>query len=131
MSIPAALGCTISRLVPLLSLDGSLISSSPYLHRLTSASPVATGLEISSTGSKPPSKRSHENRGHAPHRARRHHQRHGLSCCLTSHQLRSPCRAPQVSALGDVPSGSSDAPQQWGGLEASPESLGKLDAMRR
>src|SRR3954451_20968818 len=38
---------------------------------MTSASPVATGLKVSSTGSKPPRKRSHENRSHALLRAHR------------------------------------------------------------
>src|SRR3954453_19814507 len=47
---------------------------------LTSASPVATGLEISSTGSLPPHERSHRNRSHALHRAQRRHPRHGFSC---------------------------------------------------
>src|SRR3954447_1785532 len=46
---------------------------------LTSASPVATGLEISSTGSLPPHERSHRNRSHALHRAQRRHPRHGFS----------------------------------------------------
>src|SRR5450432_4373924 len=50
----------------------------------TSASPAASGLEIFSTGSEPPRMRSHESRSHALHRAQRHHQRHGFSCCSTS-----------------------------------------------
>src|SRR3954465_7984444 len=75
---------------------------------LTSASPVATGLEISSTGSLPPHERSHRNRSHALHRAQRRHPRHGFSCGSTFFQLRSPAAAAQVSALSDVPLGSSD-----------------------
>src|SRR4051812_30703595 len=60
---------------------------------LTSASPVATGLEISSTGSLPPHERSHRNRSHALHRAQRRHPRHGFSCGPTFFQLRSPAAA--------------------------------------
>src|SRR4051794_15897997 len=59
---------------------------------LTSASPVATGLEISSTGSLPPHERSHRNRSHALHRAQRRHPRHGFSCGPTFFQLRSPAQ---------------------------------------
>src|SRR4051794_16966195 len=66
---------------------------------LTSASPVATGLEISSTGSLPPHERSHRNRSHALHRAQRRHPRHGFSCGPTFLQLRSPAAAAQVSGL--------------------------------
>src|SRR3954469_12318049 len=79
---------------------------------LTSASPVATGLEISSTGSLPPHERSHRNRSHALHRAQRRHPRHGFSCGPTFFQLRSPAAPAQVSALSDVPLGSSDALQK-------------------
>src|SRR4051794_41954518 len=60
---------------------------------LTSASPVATDLEISSTGSLPPHERSHRNRSHALHRAQRRHPRHGFSCGPTFFQLRSPAAA--------------------------------------
>src|SRR3954454_12220177 len=61
---------------------------------LTSASPVATGLEISSTGSLPPHERSHRNRSHALYRAQRRHPRHGFSCGPTFFQLRSTAAAP-------------------------------------
>src|SRR4051794_1491218 len=60
---------------------------------LTSASPVATGLETSSTGSLPPHERSHRNRSHALHRAQRPHPRHGFSCGPTFFQLRPPAAA--------------------------------------
>src|ERR1700730_10807864 len=69
----------------------------------TSASPAASGLEVFSTGSEPPCKRSHESRSHALLRAQRHHQCHGFSCCSTSLQLRNWSAQRQVSAPGDVP----------------------------
>src|SRR3954470_13018208 len=84
---------------------------------LTSASPVATGLEISSTGSLPPHERSHRNRSHALHRAQRRHPRHGFSCGSTFFQLRAPAAAAQVSALSnnDCQTDDRQAPLQRGG----------------
>src|SRR5947209_5564869 len=109
MSMPAAFGCRTSRFISCSSvLDFSMLT---LLVVLTSASPVATGLEISSTGSLPPHERSHRNRSHALHRAQRRYPRHGFSCGPTFFQLRSPAAAAQVSALSDVPLGSSDALQ--------------------
>src|ERR1700738_4142540 len=65
----------------------ALLLCSAHLHsfsQTTSASPAASGLEFFSTGSEPPCKRSHVSRSHALNRARRHHERHGFSCCSTS-----------------------------------------------